>query len=141
MNIMTNRKHNNKARRLSGGEPWTTTISANKNKNYIWFVARVLLIPSIFAIMAIIIIYSLFYKREGFTYQPYQQPTTATVEQNGNNIQFIKDELDKLNKQVVDMSGNIVTLNEQVKGISQASASQADALTNGNQPINVSTAT
>jgi len=135
--IMTNRKMRHT--RLS------TILRPEHRKSLIWVVSQYLLIPSIFALIAYIIIYSLFYSRdyliEGFTYQPYEQPTTATVTQNENNIQFLKDELDKLNNHCVDMSGNIVTLNEQVKGISEATASQADQLTNGNQPLNISTAT
>jgi hypothetical protein len=69
------------------------------------------------------------------TYQPYDMnnPANALIlaQQNAGNIQYIMqrfDSLQNLDKEVKDLSGNMVTLQEQVNGIVSAQAEYASQI-------------
>ena len=69
------------------------------------------------------------------TYQPYDtnNPANALIlaQQNAGNIQVLKEQLDGLmglNKEVQDISGNVVALQDQVTGIVQAQQQYASQM-------------
>ena len=69
------------------------------------------------------------------TYQPYDMnnPANALIlaQQNAGNIQYIMqrfDSLQNLDKEVKDLSGNVVILQEQVNGIVSAQADYASKI-------------
>lgn len=69
------------------------------------------------------------------TFQPYDMnnPANALIlaQQNAGNIQYIMqrfDSLENLDKEVKDLSGNMVTLQEQVNGIVSAQAEYASQI-------------
>jgi hypothetical protein len=88
------------------------------------------------------------YSIEGMTttsptqqYQPYDtnNPNNVLIlaQQNAGNIQVLKQQLDKalgLEKTVQDMSGNLVTLTEQVTALMQQQQSAANALLPSSPP-------
>jgi hypothetical protein len=81
---------------------------------------------------------------EGLTngdYQPYDMnnPQNALIlaQQNAGNISFLKEKLDDLlglNKEVQDISGNVITLQEQVAQMVAAQQSYSSQMTGGTTP-------
>jgi hypothetical protein len=81
---------------------------------------------------------------EGLTngqYQPYDMnnPQNALIlaQQNAGNISFLKEKLDDLlglNKEVQDISGNVITLQEQVAQMMAAQQSYSTQMTGGQTP-------
>jgi len=75
-------------------------------------------------------------------YQPYDtnNPSNALIlaQQNAGNINVLKQQLDNLlglNKEVQDISGNVVTLQSQVNGLVQAQQQYATQMTGGKPPV------
>lgn len=80
-------------------------------------------------------------------YQPYDNnnPANALIlaQQNAGNIEYIKqrlDDLQGLDKEVQDISGNVVALQTQVNGLVSAQQQYATQMTGGTAP-NVTGAT
>ena len=81
---------------------------------------------------------------EGLTngqYQPYDMnnPQNALIlaQQNAGNISFLKEKLDELlglSKEVQDISGNVITLQEQVAQMVAAQQSYSTKMTGGVTP-------
>jgi hypothetical protein len=81
---------------------------------------------------------------EGLTngqYQPYDMnnPQNALIlaQQNAGNISFLKEKLDDLlglNKEVQDISGNVITLQEQVAQMMASQQSYSTQMTGGQTP-------
>jgi len=81
---------------------------------------------------------------EGLTngdYQPYDMnnPQNALIlaQQNAGNISFLKEKLDDLlglNKEVQDISGNVITLQEQVAQMVAAQQSYSSQMTGDTTP-------
>ena len=74
-------------------------------------------------------------------YNPYDtnNPSNALIlaQQNAGNIAYLKERLDSveyLNKEVQDISGNVVTLQNQMNGLLQAQQEYANQLTGGTAP-------
>lgn len=72
-------------------------------------------------------------------YQSYD-PSNALImsQQNAGNINYLKDRLDKcqgLYQEVQDLSGNYVTLQQQVNGLLQAQQDYANQMTGGSAPV------
>ena len=74
-------------------------------------------------------------------YQPYDtnNPANALIlaQQNAGNIAYLKermDSVDGMNKQVQDLSGNVVALQEQVDGLLQAQQDYVNQMTGGTAP-------
>jgi len=74
-------------------------------------------------------------------YEPYDtnNPDNALIlaQKNAGNILYLKDRIDSLqdvNKQIQDLSGNIVSLQQQVNGIMQSQQEYANQLTGGTPP-------
>lgn len=74
-------------------------------------------------------------------YQPYDtnNPANAMIlaQQNAGNISVLKQQIDGLlglNKEVQDISGNLVTLQGQVTGLVEAQKQYATGLTGGEAP-------
>jgi hypothetical protein len=74
-------------------------------------------------------------------YKPYDtnNPSNALIlaQQNAGNISFLKQQMDSLlglNKEVKDISGNVVTLQDQVNGLVAAQQQYATQLTGGEAP-------
>lgn len=74
-------------------------------------------------------------------YQPYDtnNPANALIlaQQNAGNISYLKERIDSVQgiyKQVQDLSGNVVTLQEQLDGLMQAQKDYANQLTGGTPP-------
>ena len=82
---------------------------------------------------------------EGLTsYQPYDtnnpQNCLILAQQNAGNIEVLKkqiDELTGLNTEVQDISGNVVTLQNQVVQLVAAQKQYADQMTGGGTPPNI----
>ena len=75
------------------------------------------------------------------TYQPYDtnNPANALIlaQQNAGNIEYIKQRLDSvqgLDKEVQDISGNVITLQDQVNQLVSAQQQYATQLTGGTPP-------
>lgn len=75
------------------------------------------------------------------SYQPYDtnnpQNCLILAQQNAGNIQVLKQQVDQLtglNKEVQDISGNVVTLQDQVNGLVQAQQQYATQMTGGKAP-------
>jgi hypothetical protein len=75
------------------------------------------------------------------SYQPYDtnnpQNTLILAQQNAGNIEVLKQQLDELsglNKEVQDISGNVVTLQSQVMQLIAAQKQYANKLTGGTPP-------
>lgn len=69
-----------------------------------------------------------------------EQSAFMLAEQNAGNIEYLKQQVNRiteLDKQIKDMSGNIVTLNEQVIGLVNQQSQAASQLV-GNKPIQTS---
>jgi TolA-binding protein len=75
------------------------------------------------------------------SYQPYIQPNEVqpTEGQNANNIMFLKDQLDLLTTEYTDLSGNIITLQDQLNSISSQQEQAMSQLTPDGQPLPTST--
>jgi hypothetical protein len=81
---------------------------------------------------------------EGLTNQQYQEyntndPNNALIlsQQNAGNISFLKeqiDELNGLNKEVQDISGNVITLQGQVSQMLTAQQNYSTQMTGGTAP-------
>ena len=81
---------------------------------------------------------------EGFqstTYQPYDtdNPQNAMIlaQKNAGNIEFLKQQLNSLmslQKEVTDISSNVVTLNDQVLALTQQQQSAANDLVGSSPP-------
>jgi hypothetical protein len=81
---------------------------------------------------------------EGLTNQQYQEyntnnPNNALIlsQQNAGNISFLKeqiDELNGLNKEVQDISGNVITLQGQVSQMLTAQQNYSNQMTGGTAP-------
>jgi hypothetical protein len=74
-------------------------------------------------------------------YQPYDtnNPSNALIlaQQNAGNISFLKQQMESLlglNNEVKDISGNVVTLQDQVNGLVAAQQQYATQLTGGEAP-------
>jgi hypothetical protein len=74
-------------------------------------------------------------------YQPYDtnNPANALIlaQQNAGNISFLKQQVDSLlglNKQVKDISGNLVTLQDQVDQMVEQQKEYANQMTGGQAP-------
>lgn len=74
-------------------------------------------------------------------YQPYDtnNPANALIlaQQNAGNISYLKERIDSVQgiyKQVQDLSGNVVSLQEQLDGLMQAQKDYANQLTGGSPP-------
>jgi hypothetical protein len=74
-------------------------------------------------------------------YQPYDtnNPANALIlaQQNAGNIEYIKQRLDSvqgLDKEVQDISGNVITLQDQVNQLVSAQQQYASQLTGGTPP-------
>jgi hypothetical protein len=74
-------------------------------------------------------------------YQPYDtnNPSNALIlaQQNAGNIGFLKQQMDSLlglNKEVNDISGNVVTLQDQVNQLVAAQQQYATQMTGGEAP-------
>jgi len=74
-------------------------------------------------------------------YQPYDtnnpSNTLILAQQNAGNISFLKQQMDSLlglNKVVEDLSGNVVTLQDQVNQLVEAQQQYATQLTGGEAP-------
>jgi hypothetical protein len=108
------------------------------------------LINLLIVFFVILIIYQIFLAYinnsiiEGLTngeYQPYDMnnPQNALIlaQQNAGNISFLKEKLDDLlglNKEVQDISGNLITLQEQVAQMMAAQQSYSTKMTGGVTP-------
>ena len=75
------------------------------------------------------------------SYQPYDtnNPANALIlaQQNAGNIEYIKQRLDSvqgLNQEVQDISGNVITLQDQVNQLVSAQQQYASQLTGGTPP-------
>lgn len=78
---------------------------------------------------------------EGMDYQPYNtnNPNNALIlaQQNAGNISVLKqqlDELDGLNKEVQDISGNVIALQGQVSQLVASQQQHATQMTGGKAP-------
>jgi TolA-binding protein len=76
------------------------------------------------------------------TYQPYDMSNPDNVmilaQQNAGNISALKQQFDQvlgLNKQVQDLSGNFVTLQDQVNGIVMSQQQYASQINGGQPPV------
>jgi TolA-binding protein len=74
-------------------------------------------------------------------YQPYDTNNSANAiilaQKNAGNIEYLKEQIDSLqdvNNQIQDLSGNIVSLQQQVNGLVQAQQDYANQLTGGTPP-------
>jgi hypothetical protein len=82
------------------------------------------------------------------TYQPYDtnnpQNALNLAQQNAGNIQVLKQQVDGLiglNAEVQDISGNVVTLQDQVNQLVASQKQYADNLTGGSAPNVTGTST
>ena len=81
---------------------------------------------------------------EGFesneTYQSYENNKDSTMilaQKNAGNIEFLKQQIDEvlgLNKEVQDISGNVINLQDQVNELILAQKQYADQMTGGTAP-------
>jgi methyl-accepting chemotaxis protein len=76
------------------------------------------------------------------TYKQYdtKDPSNALIlaQQNAGNIEYIKQRIDAVQgivKQVQDLSGNVVTLQQQVSGLVNAQQQYATQVTGGTTPV------
>ena len=75
-------------------------------------------------------------------YQPYDTNSNPLIlaQQNAGNIEYLNGQLSQLNgldKEVQDISANVVTLNQQVTALVQAQANASQQLV-GNKPLAIS---
>ena len=77
----------------------------------------------------------------GKSYQPYDtnNPANALIlaQQNAGNIEYLKgriQDVQGMNKQVQDLSGNVLALQEQVNGLVTAQKEYATQMTGGTAP-------
>lgn len=75
------------------------------------------------------------------SYQNYDtnNPNNALIlaQKNAGNIEYLKQKIDStqdIYKQVQDLSGNVLTLQQQVNGLVQAQQSYANQMTGGTAP-------
>jgi len=78
------------------------------------------------------------------TYQPYDlnNPNNALIlaQQNAGNIDVLKkqiDEIQGMKKEVIDMSLNLISVNQQIQGLIQQQQQAATQLV-GNTPLSIS---
>jgi hypothetical protein len=108
-----------------------------------------ILIKILIIFFVLLIIYQLFlaYIKNTVTegmdtqYQPYDTSNSSNVmilaQQNAGNIEVLKQQLDgllELNKEVQDISGNLVNLQQQVYGLVQSQQSYAAQVTPSTPP-------
>jgi hypothetical protein len=112
-----------------------------ENKKYYYIILMLSFINCLILFFILLIVYQIFLAYfvnmvEGLqTYQPYDtnNPANALIlaQQNAGNIQVLKEQLDGLmglNKEVQDISGNVVALQDQVTGIVQAQQQYASQM-------------
>jgi hypothetical protein len=112
-----------------------------ENKKYHYIILMLSFINCLILFFILLIVYQIFLAYfvnmvEGLqTYQPYDtnNPANALIlaQQNAGNIQVLKEQLDGLmglNKEVQDISGNVVALQDQVTGIVQAQQQYASQM-------------
>jgi hypothetical protein len=128
----------------------TFYIIIEENKNYYYIILMLSLTNLLIVFFTVLIVYQIFlaYTQnslfEGLTngdYQPYDMnnPQNALIlaQQNAGNISFLKEKLDDLlglNKEVQDISGNVITLQEQVAQMVAAQQSYSSQMTGGTTP-------
>jgi len=74
---------------------------------------------------------------ENNQYQDYANDPLILAEKNAGNIMYLKERLDSfedINKQVQDLSGNVVTLQDQVNSLLQSQQDYANQMTGGTAP-------
>ena len=72
-------------------------------------------------------------------YKPYPQDPLILAQQNAGNIEYLKQKiagLENMQKEVVDISLNLTSVNEQIQGLIQQQQQSATQLV-GNKPLTI----